>query len=261
MTAELKVLAKSIFPTGILGLCGPRQAQLLFQKFLCACFYKFLFGRQTPLASRLDRRIASWEKRQGKGDIPMSKEAWESDYVGARWGYLDQLEELNRYSVVAGYIQFLKRRGSILDVGCGEGILIQKLSSQAFSKYVGVDISQTAVDKAGDKGNSRIVFVQGDAQTFVPDESFDAIIFNEVLYYLDQPVKVVQRYESWLRPGGVFITSLYEQSTRAVAISNRLKRRYHSIAEVTMCTKSAAWIINIFAAAGSNARNAISTER
>lgn len=238
---------KPIFPLGLLRGLRPGQTQLLFQKLLYACFYRYLFGTKTSLAGRLANKIASWEKLQGRGDIPISQEAWEAQYVGAQWSYLDQLEELSRYSVVAGYVQCFSRGGSILDVGCGEGILVQRLNVAACKSYVGIDISQTAIDKAAKKANRQIFFLQADAQEFVSGESFDAIIFNEVLYYMDQPLDVVQRYEAWLKPGGVFISSLFENSRRAVAISGRIKERYNSIAEVRMSTQSAAWIINIFA--------------
>lgn len=247
MTAELKALAKSMCPVGVMRAVRLRQAQLFLQKVFCAGFYKCLFGVKTPLATRLAERVAAWEKRQGKGDIPMSKEAWESQYVGERWSYLDDLEELSRYSVIVGYIQFLKPQGSILDAGCGEGILLQRLSGVPYSRYVGIDISQTAIDRAAKGANSQIVFRQADVQRFVPAESFDAIIFNEVLYYLEQPLETVQRYEAWLRPGGIFVVSLYAQSTRAVAISSRLQDRYPRINEVRVSTKSDAWMIEVFA--------------
>jgi 2-polyprenyl-6-hydroxyphenyl methylase/3-demethylubiquinone-9 3-methyltransferase len=225
---------------------GVKQAPLLVQNLVCACFYKCLFGRKTPLAVRLGERVAAWEKRQRRGDIPAPQEAWESEYGEGQWSYLDQLEEIGRYSLIVGYIKFLKPQGSILDAGCGEGILLQRLSGVPYRRYVGIDIAQTAIDKAAKRADGHGVFTQADVQTFVPDETFDTIIFNEVLYYLKEPLELVQRYEAWLKPGGIFIASLYVKSRRAVTISNRLKDRYQRVDGVTVSAKSAAWIIDVF---------------
>jgi 2-polyprenyl-3-methyl-5-hydroxy-6-metoxy-1,4-benzoquinol methylase len=246
MVTELRALAKSICPAGVRRAVRVKQASLLFQKFVYACYYKFLFGEKSPLAARLAKSVATWEKRHGRGDIPMSRETWESEYGTERWSYLDHMEELGRYSIVVGYIQFLKPKGSILDAGCGEGILLERLSGIPYGRYVGIDIAQTAIDKAAKRVNGQSVFAQADVQTFVPSESFDAIVFNEVLYYVEQPLEVVRRYEAWLKPGGVFVASLYAKSTRGVTISNRLKDHYREIDGVRVSTNSAAWIIDVF---------------
>jgi trans-aconitate 2-methyltransferase len=55
-------------------------------------------------------------------------------------------------------------------------------------------------------------FHHADADTFQPDQPPDAVVFNEVLYYLPRPLKTVERYARLLAPGGVLIVSLYEQS-------------------------------------------------
>ncbi|MGH7824064.1 MAG: class I SAM-dependent methyltransferase [Candidatus Binatia bacterium] len=235
-------------PAGVLRVLRPKQIKSRFEQFLYESYYKHVFGKKTRLATHLSGRVASWEKRHGRRDIPVSQEMWDSEYAAGVWGDLGDLEELARYSVIAGYIQFLKPGGSVLDVGCGEGILLHRLNPEAYSKYLGIDFSKAAIDHAAAKSAAHMGrFAQADAEKYVPDEDFDAIIFNEVLYILDQPLEVVQRYESWLRPGGVFIISFYEKSARAVAVSSRLKERYNPIDEVRISTKTDAWIIHVLA--------------
>jgi 2-polyprenyl-3-methyl-5-hydroxy-6-metoxy-1,4-benzoquinol methylase len=132
-------------------------------------------------------------------------ERWDSRY---RRGTLDRLkrpDELAHYSLVVGYFQSFKSGGSILDVGCGEGILLDRLGPHAYSQYVGLDISQEAIRVASHKCNDKTVLRCADVNTYTPPERYDAVIFNESLYYFDAPLQVVQRYERCLEREGVFI--------------------------------------------------------
>jgi SAM-dependent methyltransferase len=226
--------------------CEYANLSACWWQFAYATYYRFVFGKKVPFAHAWGQKIACLERQQRRGDIPLAQEAWEALHRTGQWRFLHRLDELTRYSLIVGYIQFLKPGGCVLDVGCGEGILLEKLSS-IVSRYVGVDISQTAFQQAAKKADVRSCFVQAAAQDYVPTESFDAIIFNEVLYYFEQPLELVQRHESWLRSDGIFITSLYQKSARANAIRRRLKRRYKTIDEVSISRKSEVWTINVFA--------------
>jgi len=137
------------------------------------------------------------------------KSRWEEEYQANRWEYMKDLKELGRYSIIAGYIRYLKPAGSILDLGCGEGILLEHLRPESYSGYVGVDMSQEAIQKAQDRHDGKTTFISANITTFVPDRKYDAIVFNEVLYYLDDPLLVMKRYENFLKPNGVFIVGMY----------------------------------------------------
>jgi 2-polyprenyl-3-methyl-5-hydroxy-6-metoxy-1,4-benzoquinol methylase len=213
-------------------------------------YYRALFGLKIPHAPVLTRMLAALEKPQGRGDAPVSREIWESQYRDGRWTFLQELEQVTRYSVIAGYIHALARTGALLDVGCGEGILLDRLAAQDFCKYVGIDISQAAVELARKRHSDRSAFFQADAEHFLPTESFDAIIFNEVLYYFTDPLAVAQRYSSRLRPGGVLISSLYMDSERARATARLLKRALPIIDEAKVRTHRDTWLISVFAPSG-----------
>jgi 2-polyprenyl-3-methyl-5-hydroxy-6-metoxy-1,4-benzoquinol methylase len=108
------------------------------------------------------------------------------------------LDELPRYSIIAGYLQYLKPGGSVLDVGCGEGLLQQRLGLSGYSKYVGIDISETAINEASSRQDEKTSFICADAVTYTPNELFDVIVFNEALYYFDEPLKMVGKYIQYL---------------------------------------------------------------
>src|SRR5262245_51695956 len=90
--------------------------------------YGLLYGRRFPGAAALERRVRLWEHETGRGDAPVSKERWDEEYASGRWDVMRRSDELARYSVLAGYLRRLHPRGRVLDVGCGEGILLEHLA-------------------------------------------------------------------------------------------------------------------------------------
>jgi 2-polyprenyl-3-methyl-5-hydroxy-6-metoxy-1,4-benzoquinol methylase len=42
-------------------------------------------------------------------------------------------------------------------------------------------------------------------------ERFDSIVFNEMLYYADDPIGLLKRYAFLLREGGVILCSIYQK--------------------------------------------------
>ena len=209
-------------------------------------YYQLLFGLEIPFAPILSQKLATLAMHEARGDAPVSGKIWEAQYRSGDWSFLRELDQMTRYSVIAGYVQTLKREGSLLDVGCGEGLLLDRLCGGAYSKFVGIDISQTAIERAQEQRYPRSVFTRVDAREFAADEQFDAIIFNEVLYYFPDPLEVSRKYCHWLKPDGLLITSLYGGSDRARAIARSMKKEYRSIDEVEIINHGKKWIIDVF---------------
>jgi 2-polyprenyl-3-methyl-5-hydroxy-6-metoxy-1,4-benzoquinol methylase len=125
--------------------------------------------------------------------IHATKEKWETQYARGWWDYLGQMDQLGRYSVIAGYCNYIKPGGSILDLGCGEGILQEKMRAYGYSRYVGVDLSAEAIAGASNRRDDKTSFIAADAETYKPECSFDVIVFNELLYYLQDPVGLMRQ--------------------------------------------------------------------
>jgi 2-polyprenyl-3-methyl-5-hydroxy-6-metoxy-1,4-benzoquinol methylase len=134
---------------------------------------------------------------------------WNAEYASGRWDYLEKFGELAHYSVVVGYCAFFKPRGAILDVGCGTGILMHRLRTVGYASYLGVDLSEKAIEHARISQNGTTRFEVANAEIFQPPESYDVIIFNEILYYLPDPRGVFLRYARYLRPRGIIIVSMH----------------------------------------------------
>ena len=52
--------------------------------------------------------------------VKQSKKEWEDQYGSGAWDWLSSTSEFAHYSIVAAYVQMLKRPLSLLDLGCGE---------------------------------------------------------------------------------------------------------------------------------------------
>lgn len=132
---------------------------------------------------------------------------WNRQYAEGGWEWLRRVDELAHYSVLAGYLLRLKPQARVLELGCGEGLLLDHLHPASYSTYRGVDFAEP-VAQAQRRSLDTVGFTVGDMVDFSTDERFDAIVFNESLYYLPDVVAGLTRYETMLAPDGVFLVSM-----------------------------------------------------
>lgn len=149
--------------------------------------------------------------------IKNSAERHDKKYKEGHWMPLREIHELAHYSIIAGYFQFLKKNGSLLDVGCGEGILQERIAPSNYSKYFGLDISQEAIKIAKIKADDKTFFTCTNLNDFEPAEKYDAIVFNEALYYVGNHEAVVKRYSQFLKPDGIFIFSNFLNQNKKIS--------------------------------------------
>jgi len=217
-------------------------------------FYRLLFGRRFPFSERLAERVHAWELATGRGDAPVAKEVWEEQYRQGGWELMRRFDEVARYSVIAAYLHHLRPGGSVLDVGCGEGLLADHLRPFGYSRYLGVDLSETAIGQAAGRTDATTAFAAADAESYVPPERWDAIVFNECVYYFNDPVGTVGRYEAFLAEGGVFVVSTF-RSRRADVIARRLTETYRLIEETAITNRKGTWVVRVLEArSGGNGR-------
>jgi len=173
-----------------------------------------------------------------------SAQTWEAQYAAGRWDFLGQLPELARFSVLAGYIGHLQPGGAVLDVGCGQGLLLRRLPNPAYSRYVGIDLSASAIAIAQRQQPERAAFFAADCETYSPADLFDVIVFNEVLCCLHDPLRTVERYMRSLTPGGLLLVSMCTAARGSATILWRLKRAYTTVDEVRIVhgERKVSWI-------------------
>jgi SAM-dependent methyltransferase len=116
-----------------------------------------------------------------------------------------------RYETIVNYINELKiEKPTILDLGCGYGALLDYLSPQNYNYYLGIDLSSNAINKATNNKYHNADFLVADIHLFKPNTTFNFIILNEVLYYLDNQMEIVEKYAKYFnRENGYYIFSFY----------------------------------------------------
>lgn len=98
-----------------------------------------------------------------------------------------------------------KRSGlRVLDVGCGFATTSARIQ-QLGNEVTGIESSMEACAVARQR-ISRVI--EADLQSASLSETFDVILFADVLEHLAWPVGVLERYLQWLSPGGSVIISL-----------------------------------------------------
>src|SRR5215218_2291606 len=96
----------------------------------------------------------------------------------------------------------------VLDVGCATGNLAEVLSEHG-CKVTGIEIDPEAAQQA-EKHCERVIV--GDVEDLdlsgkLDDESFDVIVFGDILEHLKDPLRTLKRLKPFLRPEGYAVAS------------------------------------------------------
>lgn len=93
---------------------------------------------------------------------------------------------------IAEQIAVERPQGEVLDVGCGDGSLIDALQRDCGAMVRGIEIDPSLVEKCVAKGLS---VIQGDANLDLadyPDNSFDFVVLAQTLQTTDRPDRVLE---------------------------------------------------------------------
>ena len=201
--------------------------------------------RPNTLLEHAGRWLQSLVDRSRRSDgLLQSAQTWEAQYAAGKWDFLAELSELSRFSILAGYIWHLKPGAAVLDTGCGQGALLRRLPADSYSRYVGIDLSESAISVARKLQNERSAFFAVDCEDYSPTGQFDVMVFNEVLCCLRDPLGTVERYQRSLSPGGLLLVSMCTAARGSATILWRLKRAYAALDEVRVVHtgKKVSWV-------------------
>ncbi|MCX8082113.1 MAG: class I SAM-dependent methyltransferase [bacterium] len=119
---------------------------------------------------------------------------WYIRYYKERKQYIEKL-----FTLIEKYID---KKGKLLDVGCGTGILLEVAKEKGWDVY-GQDIAPFAINYCRSKGY--IVYDKPLPELNLPEHSFDVITMFDAIAHLKDPVFYVNTCVKLLKPGGYLI--------------------------------------------------------
>jgi len=123
------------------------------------------------------------------------------------------------------WLQRLGRHDRVLDLGCGEGALLEASGLKGF----GVDLNPERLALAMQKG-LRVTCADGVRLPFA-NASFDVVVSMEVLEHLPEMRPVRDEVHRVLKPGGVWIVSVPSVTLRSWYEMWREKKAYYCDAQ------------------------------
>jgi SAM-dependent methyltransferase len=115
----------------------------------------------------------------------------------------------------------LKDSENVLDIGCGNGFVLELLAKTHRCQFDGIDVAKDAVQAASRRCRSyikdnrmRITIQDGAAMSF-DDGSFDKAYSINVAYFWPDLIVQMMEIHRVLRPRGVFFNTLYTNEALA----------------------------------------------
>lgn len=97
--------------------------------------------------------------------------------------YLKRMTESMKYSTKGLIPIFAVGSKSVLDVGCGSGVLLNALLEYDIDHVIGIDINGEAVKKIENLNNDKIEVYKSDIKEFIDKNiSVDAVVYSSVLH-------------------------------------------------------------------------------
>jgi SAM-dependent methyltransferase len=212
------------------ALCGDRPASTLVygERLDGDTFTTEVFSaRRVP-----DRRHYAWVRCNVctllRSD-PISDADLSELYAKSTFDYGAELEGLTRT-----YIDLIKAAivpsapsGTLLEVGGGNGFVLDAALDIGFDQIVGVEPSHDAIARAPERVRDHMI---ADIMRpgLVPDNSVDVVAIFHTLDHLSDPVGVLQSCLAALKPGGVIVCAVHDER----AVSARVMREKSPIFDV-----------------------------
>ncbi len=137
-------------------------------------------------------------------------------YQRSEFTYAAQTEDLRR--TYGRYLRRLERhqvrKGSLLEIGCGNGFFLGEALDQGYAEVCGVEPSSDAIGHADERVRKHVVCDIMRPDLFAP-ASFDVICLFQVFDHIGDPRAIIEECARILRPGGLVL--FFQHNIRAVS--------------------------------------------
>lgn len=136
----------------------------------------------------------------------------------------------------------------VLDIGSGAGDVALAAAEMVgpAGRVIGVDVNpdilETARDRAAALGYAQVEFVAGDASEVELDSDFDLVVGRLVLLYVPNPVELIRKLITRLKPGG----------TVAFQEPELILYRAMTDPDTPLLNKMVEWGLGVFEQSGAN---------
>lgn len=134
------------------------------------------------------------------------------DSIAGSWEDLKR-EIYGDFDLNAEIMRHVNESGTVVDVGCGTGDLIDLLQNKA-DRVIGVDSSPGMLEQARHRfeGQNRIELRLGEVEHLpLSDSEADLAVMNMVLHHLSQPEGAIREVGRTLKPGDPFLIAELEK--------------------------------------------------
>ena len=138
----------------------------------------------------------------------MRDDAYLTEEVGRRRTARRLLDAVERHA----------RRGRLLDVGCGHGLLLDEAGSRGW-QGAGLEIAAASLAYARDELGLDVRDATLDELDPAADGGLQAIVLSDVLEHLDDPVAALAQIARLLEPGGVVCVVTPDPSSPAARLA------------------------------------------
>lgn len=151
---------------------------------------------------KLKDRFQHWKRKM----------KFNSQYLRGKWDKLGSEKESVRYEQIDAHLNRFQP-SSILDLGCGDGVLNRRMTYDGFESFLGVDYADVSIKKARSHKYPKATFETHDLLNFIPKEIYDVIILNEAFYYIHdtERSRVLNNILSGLHENGILIVSIFRE--------------------------------------------------
>jgi len=140
---------------------------------------------------------------------------------------------------------------SVLDIGCGNGTVLNMLARRYDCKFTGIDISASIIKAASERnygfvenGRMRLMCQDISGTSFV-DCSFDKVYTINTLYFLEDLDNTMTEIYRVLKPNGLFINAFYSNETLSRLPHTEFNYKKFTTEQLTNAGENAGFSVNV----------------